>query len=172
MAPRSDRLKSGLANLRKALRSPAAMIATGFGLGYFPFGSGTIGSALALPLAELFRPLSLTQRVIALSILFSVFLWAADRFGRQFEDPDQPVIICDEIWGMIIVCLAIPPRLEWILLGFLLFRAFDIIKPWPISSVDQKIKNAFGVMLDDALAALYAILVILALHLAKLRYGI
>lgn len=159
-------------NLRTTLRSPTAVIATGFGLGLFPVGAGTIGSALALPLAELFLPLTFAEKTAVLCLLFLVFLWSADRLGRQFDDPDQPFIICDEIWGMLVVCLIAPKGLGWIILSFLLFRAFDILKPWPISSIDLNMKNAFGVMLDDALAAVYAISVILVLHFAALKFTI
>ncbi len=78
------------------------------------------------------------------------------------SDPGE--IVIDEVLGMMLVMMTIPPDPKWIFLAFILFRIFDIFMPWPINQVDSKLKNALGVMLDDFIAALYAGIIILVIR--------
>ena len=78
------------------------------------------------------------------------------------SDPGE--IVIDEVLGMMLVMMTIPPDPKWIFLAFILFRIFDIFMPWPINQVDSKLKNALGVMLDDFIAALYAGVIILVIR--------
>lgn len=151
-------------DLRRVLASPAAAIATMFGAGLFPFWPGTVGSVLALPLVYLLQPLDAAARGAALLVLFAVGVWAAHAAGRQFGEADHRAIVCDETWGMAAVWECTAGNFRWMLAGFVAFRLFDAAKPWPISSIDRKMKNGLGVMLDDGVAALAATVTVLALR--------
>jgi len=136
------------------LAHPAVFLATGFGAGLLPKAPGTWGSLLAVALAwgivHLWGPLGLA---VGVAVAFGVGVWASgvciDKYAA--EDPKQVVI--DEIAGQWLVLLAVPPGGIEYALGFVLFRAFDIFKPWPVSWADRTIKGGLGVMLDDILAA-------------------
>lgn len=152
-------------NLRTMLASAAAAIATLSGAGFFPVWPGTVGSALALPLVFMLRPLDPAAKAAVYSVLFLVCTWAAQGAGRQLGEPDDDAIICDETWGMAIVWECTPAGFRWMSASFLIFRLFDSLKPWPISVIDRSMKNGLGVMLDDGLAAAAAIATVLALRM-------
>ena len=132
----------------------ASLISTCFGLGYLPLAPGTWGSLLALPLAWFI--LSQWAPYILLIIGFVLFfagMLASEIHQKRNEDKDPSYIVIDELVGQLLV-LSITP-LDWIYFftAFLLFRVFDIFKPWPISWADRRIRNGFGIMFDDVLAA-------------------
>ena len=136
---------------------PASLISTCFGLGYLPRAPGTWGSLLALPLAWFI--LSQWAPYILFIIGFVLFfagMLASEIHQKRNEDKDPSYIVIDELVGQLLV-LSITP-LDWIYFftAFLLFRVFDIFKPWPISWADRRIRNGFGIMFDDVLAAGYA----------------
>jgi phosphatidylglycerophosphatase A len=155
---------SGGVKLRDVLTSPSAIIATDFGFGLFPVGPGTVGSALALPLVWLLSSLNSIERILVFAVLFPLLVIAAHRAGPVLGEQDHPSIICDETWAMAVVWESTSDRYGWMVASFLAFRVIDVIKPWPISTVDRSMKNGLGVMLDDALAALGAIVFIVATH--------
>ena len=157
--------------LRSVLASPAAAIATVLGAGLFPIWPGTVGSALALPLVQLLRPLDLATKGAVYLALFLLCVWAAHSAGRQFGEPDHGAIVCDEMWGMAVVWECTTPDFSWMIASFLAFRIFDALKPWPISAIDRRMKNGLGVMLDDGLAAVCAILLVSGLRAAILSAG-
>lgn len=137
----------------------AGFIATGFGSGFSPYASGTAGSALAL---ILFYPLSFTHWSVQLGVvLFFLFVgrWSAEVCYRSNGVKDDGRIVVDEFIGMWITLLAQP--FEWfpLLMGFLLFRALDIFKPFPADYFDQR-ESAWGVMLDDLVSGVYAMVVL------------
>jgi len=150
--------------LRAVLASPSAIIATEFGFGLFPVWPGTVGSVLALPFIWLLSPLDGFVRIIIYSMLFPLLVLAAHRAASLLGEQDHPSIICDETWAMAVVWESTPSSYGWMAASFLAFRVFDVIKPWPISTVDRSMKTGLGVMLDDAIAALYAIVLIAAAH--------
>ena len=150
--------------LRSVLASPASAIATVLGAGFFPIWPATIGSALALPLVYILRPLDPAAKGAVYFVLFLFCVWAAQSAGRQFGEPDHGAIICDETWGMAVVWECTPGDFRWMLASFLVFRLFDTVKPWPISAIDRDMKNGLGVMLDDVFAAIAAILSIIAIR--------
>ncbi len=126
--------------------------ATGFGTGHLPKMPGTygtlVGVMLYLPLALLPLPvyLLLTGGIIIAGIPIC-------RYGaEQLGDHDHPGIVWDEISGFLVAMIAVPLSLSSILLGFALFRLFDIVKPWPICWLDQKVPGGVGMMLDDIAA--------------------
>lgn len=139
-----------------SLRDPAVLIATWFGAGLLPGAPGTWGSLAALPVAWLIHwaagPAALA---VAVLVVFGLGIWATGRVigGSLGEDPGAVVI--DEVAGQWLVLLAVPLDPLLYAAAFLVFRIFDILKPWPVSWADRAIKGALGVMLDDILAAIY-----------------
>lgn len=152
-------------------RDPAIWLATWFGLGYFSPGPGTWGSLGALPFSIIiFSFLGLEGLALATVFLFFVGWWAAARFAFQSGEKDSKMIVIDEVVGQ---WIAVTPALlapHWIVLSFVLFRIFDVVKPWPISVIDREIKTSFGVMADDVAAGLMAAFVLLFLQ-AGARYA-
>lgn len=142
---------------RFLVESPWHFLALGFGTGLAPVAPGTAGSlpglALGLALAQLALPLSL----VLLAAVFAIGVVACARAGAALGVHDHGSIVIDEIFGMALVAAVAPPGAFYAFAAFVFFRFFDIVKPWPIGPVDRNVGGGFGVMLDDALAALYAI---------------
>ncbi len=141
------------------LAHPAHLIAFGFGSGLAPKAPGTVGTLLGLPLFWLVGAVApdLPNRLILLLAAFLLGVWACARSGRALGVADHGGMVWDEIVAFALVLLFTPPGWLWAGTAFLLFRFFDIIKPWPIRLADRQLKNGFGVMFDDVLAAAYAI---------------
>ncbi|WP_296752164.1 phosphatidylglycerophosphatase A [Thiobacillus sp.] len=144
---------------------PAHLIAFGFGSGLAPKAPGTAGTLLGLPLFWLIGAAApdLPNRIVLLIAAFLLGVWACGRTGRALGVADHGGMVWDEIVAFALVLMFIPAPLFspagwlWIALAFALFRLFDILKPWPIRLADAHLKNGFGVMFDDLLAAAYAI---------------
>ena len=151
-------------SLRFLLSSPAAFLALGGGAGLVPRAPGTAGSIVGIPLVLILQGLPFGWQLAVWAAICAAGIWLCDRAGRALGEPDHPAIVWDEICGVAIVLLAIPAGLGWMLAGFLAFRLFDILKPWPIHVIDARLPNGFGVMGDDLLAAVYAIVTVLVLH--------
>lgn len=143
----------------RLLRDPAGIIATGFGCGLAPRAPGTVGTAVALLPWLALRELPLWGYLLALLLAFALGVWAANRVIAKIGIEDPGLVVWDEFVGLWITLIAAPPGWQWMLAGFVLFRVFDIAKPWPVSWADAKIKGGFGAMFDDALAGLYALAV-------------
>jgi len=141
---------------------PAHLIAFGFGSGLAPKAPGTVGTLLGLPLFWLIAAASpdLPIRIALLLATSLLGTWACGRTGRALGVADHGGMVWDEIVAFALVLLFTPASWQGIALAFALFRLFDILKPWPIRLADQHLKNGFGVMFDDLLAAGYAIAVI------------
>jgi phosphatidylglycerophosphatase A len=154
--------------LRPLLRHPAGLLATGFGSGLSPVAPGTVGSAVAILPWFAMRELPPLIYAAAMVSAFALGVWACTWAVRQLKSADPGAIVWDEFVGqwLALTPLVIAPRAwPWILAGFILFRICDIVKPWPASWADRQVKGGVGVMLDDAIAAAYAaILLALALH--------
>ena len=132
---------------------PAALISTWFGAGLMPIGPGTWGSAAALPLGFalmwLGGPIALAVAIVCVT---AAGWWAAGKFVKALNAQDPPEIVVDEVVAQWLV-LTITPLSWWgYLAAFLVFRAFDTVKPWPIHLIDQHVDGAAGVMLDDLAA--------------------
>ena len=152
-------------SLRFLFAHPAHLVACGFGSGLSPLAPGTAGTLFAWASFLLFRPwLSVTETVILLVLAFLIGIPVVHKTGRDLGVCDHGSIVWDEIapfWAVLFFC---PPGWLWQGAAFLLFRLFDITKPQPARFFDQKVKNGFGVMCDDAVAAAYALLVLTLLH--------
>jgi len=143
------------------LSHPAVFLATGFGAGLLPRAPGTWGSLLAVGLAwgiaHVWGPVGLALGVV---LTFCIGVWASNVCIEKFATEDPKQVVIDEIAGQWLVLLVVPPGVLTYALGFVLFRVFDIFKPWPIGWADRTIKGGFGVMLDDILAAVFAMIVL------------
>jgi phosphatidylglycerophosphatase A len=141
---------------RKVLRDPVLLLAFGFGSGLAPRAPGTFGSLLGVLLAWTTLPLPINLRLALAIVLFVFGIWLCGEAGRRLAVHDHPGIVWDEIVAMYLVLLALPATVGYSIAGYLLFRLFDIWKPWPIRDLDHRLGGGLGTMLDDLLAALYA----------------
>lgn len=147
------------------LRDPVALIATWFGSGLLPKAPGTWGSLAALPPALLIAHFGgALALVVAACIAFAVGTWAAGRYAQAAGRPDPSQVVIDEVAAQWLVLAMMPVTpLAWAA-AFVSFRIFDVLKPWPVSLADRKIKGGFGIMFDDIIAAAYAMMVLLVLR--------
>lgn len=143
----------------------ALVWSSGLGAGYFPVASGTFGTLAALPFAFL---LSLVQPwwgwALAVAIFVAVSVAAAHRAGQIYGIVDARYIVADEFAGLFLTVAFLPFTWQTAVAGFFLFRILDILKPWPASFFDRKVKNGFGVTFDDVVAGLYARAAMEVLH--------
>lgn len=148
---------------RPSLRDPAILLATWFGAGYLPKAPGTWGSLAALPFAWLLTWLGGPNLLATATMLvFLVGVWAAQRAIGATGLKDPQLVVIDEVAGQWLVLLLTPLDPLLYGLGFILFRLLDITKPWPANWADRKVPGGLGVMLDDVLAALYGLLIMVA----------
>jgi phosphatidylglycerophosphatase A len=142
-------------------RHPAHFIALGFGAGLAPVAPGTFGTLVAIPIATALRAYASDLGFAAALAGFALLgVWAAAVTGRALGVPDHGAIVCDEIVAFLLVLYFVGNDGVAVAFAFLLFRLFDIVKPPPIRQLDAALKNGFGVMLDDLLAAGYTLLVL------------
>jgi phosphatidylglycerophosphatase A len=140
---------------------PAAILATWFGAGRLPKAPGTWGSLAALPFAWLIaRNLGPPILLLAAAIVFAVGWWASAQVERAIGVKDDGSIVIDEVAGQWLTLAAAPLDPIAYGLGFLLFRLFDITKPWPARWADRRLSGGFGVMADDVIAGIYAAIVL------------
>ena len=139
---------------------PAHFLALGFGAGLSPKAPGTVGTLLGFPLFYLLVQLPSVFLWVALLLLFIVGVLACERTGRDLGVSDHGSIVWDEVVAFALVLVFTPRTATGWAAAFVLFRLFDIWKPFPIAYFDRTVKGGFGVMLDDLLAAGYAIAVL------------
>jgi phosphatidylglycerophosphatase A len=132
------------------------LLATWWGAGFSPLAPGTVGTLAAIPLFLILSLLPLWLYLCCLLGLALLACWAAGRAETIFGQKDPGAVVIDEVVGFLVVMIALPPTWPSLLAGFILFRAFDVIKPPPIRFLEQAVKGGYGVVLDDVLAALYA----------------
>jgi len=147
--------------LQFVFRHPAHLIAFGGGAGLSPVAPGTVGTLLAIPLFNWLEPQLAPWTFLAVLVgLFWVGVWASAVTGRALGVADHGGMVWDETVAFLLVLFFLPVTGYWQAFGFLVFRLFDILKPPPIRFYDRMLKNGFGVMWDDILAAGYTLLVI------------
>jgi len=139
------------------LRNPLHLLSLGFGSGLSPHAPGTMGTLVAVPLYLMLSRLELIAYLIAIACGFILGIYACHYTSKALGEHDHSGIVWDEIIGYWIAMIAVPaPTWQWILTGFVLFRFFDIVKPWPVNLADKHLPGGFGIMIDDVLAGLYA----------------
>ena len=148
---------------RRVLSDPVHLLAFGLGLGLSPIAPGTVGTLLGVAIAWLTLDLGLMVQIGIAIALFLAGIWICDNSARRLGLRDPGGIVWDEICAMYIVLLVAPATVTAWILAFGLFRAFDIVKPWPIRDLDHSMHGGLGIMLDDLVAALYAA-ILLALY--------
>ncbi len=148
------------------LRNPVHLLAFGLGSGLAPKAPGTFGTLAAIPFYLLLQHLPLWQYGLFVLVAFAIGIELCGRTSKALGVHDHPGIVWDEFVGYWLTMLAAPPGWIWVLIGFVLFRLFDILKPWPIRWIDRRIEGGFGIMLDDILAGCFALL---ALQLIALQ---
>ena len=141
---------------RLRLSHPIHFLALGFGSGLAAKAPGTFGTLAAVPLYLLMCQLSLPV-YLALTV-FSVIIgvYICDKAAKDMQVHDHGAIVWDEVAGLLITMIAAPAGLTWLIVGFIFFRFFDIIKPWRIRWLDAKVHGGFGIMIDDVLAGIFA----------------
>jgi phosphatidylglycerophosphatase A len=148
------------------LRDPVHLFALGFGSGLAPKAPGTAGTLVGVLLDPVLRPLGLEWRVAVVALMFVVGVWLCGESARRLGAHDHPGIVWDEIVGYLALMLVLPAGWGWALAGFVVFRFFDIVKPWPIRQLDHGVGGGFGIMLDDVMAAAWGALVLLGVKFA------
>ena len=133
------------------------LIATGCYSGYLPKAPGTWGSLAGLLLFLFLRPLDLQLYLAIVAVFFVAGTLAAGEAEKILDNRDPGVVVIDEIVGMLITMIAVPLTPWTLLLGFLLFRFFDIVKPFPVNFFDRRFHGGLGIMLDDVVAGIYSL---------------
>jgi phosphatidylglycerophosphatase A len=148
---------------RTVLTDPVHLLAFGLGLGLSPVAPGTVGTLLGIVIAWFALDLGLYVQIGLAVVMVLAGIWICDNSSKRIGQHDPGGIVWDEIAAMYIVLLFTPTTITAWILAFGLFRVFDIVKPWPIRDLDHSIHGGLGIMLDDLVAALYAV-ILLALY--------
>lgn len=158
--------KSSMSDLPlQSLKSPVNFLALGMGTGLTPKAPGTVGTVLGLLLALLF-PVLTSLWVVAISSIAGVYLCGAS--AKKLGVHDHPGIVWDEFCGIWLTLALAPSGWYWVLAAFVLFRFFDILKPWPINYLDKNLEGGLGIMLDDLVAGLMAAAVLYMINLLQI----
>lgn len=153
----------------RLLKHPSVFIATGFGSGLSPVAPGTAGTLVSLLL--FFFMQDTTWPLLVLCVMgFIAGVWLCQQTSARLGVHDHGGIVWDEFIGMWLTLLWVPISLTSLVLGFALFRLFDIFKPWPIGYLDKRVHGGLGIMLDDVIAGVFAN-ICLQLILAYLQVG-
>ena len=142
---------------RTVFTSPIHFLAFGLGSGLAPKAPGTFGTLAAIPLYLIMAQWSLSTYLLVVLLAFVLGVWICGESAQRLGQHDYGGIVWDEFVGFWITLIAAPRLGGWeVLLGFILFRWFDIVKPWPIKWADDKVSGGLGIMLDDVLAGVMA----------------
>ncbi|MFV2031022.1 MAG: phosphatidylglycerophosphatase A [Gammaproteobacteria bacterium] len=140
------------------LRNPRHLLSLGFGAGLSPRAPGTVGTVVSIPPYLLLSQLELIPYVAVVIAGFVLGVYLCQYTSQALGEHDHSGIVWDEFIGFWITMIAVPAlSWQWVLAGFVLFRFFDIVKPWPVKVADKRLKGGFGIMFDDVLAGLYAL---------------
>jgi phosphatidylglycerophosphatase A len=141
------------------------ILATGFGVGYSPVAPGTLGTLIAIPIYYFLSEIPSPLYEVTLVGFFFLSVWVSGNAERLFGKEDDQRIVIDEVIGFLITMLWVPKTIRFIIIGFVLFRFFDILKPFPIRRLEKRLKGGFGVVLDDVAAGVYANIVLRLIYL-------
>ncbi len=134
----------------------AVFLATGFYIGRIPLAPGTFGSLAGLPLCFLLAEIQMAAAIVAILLFIALATWIAGAAGRALGHPDPGCIVIDEIAGMMITLMGLPFKPTTVAAGFILFRILDIVKPYPIRVLDQRLPGGVGIVADDVIAGIFA----------------
>ena len=140
----------------RLLKHPLGFFALGFGSGLVPLAPGTAGTLAAVPLYLLLQPLTVNLYLALVVVLFIAGIPICTYAARHMGAHDHPAIVWDEVVGFLVTMSFAPSGWLWVVVGFALFRFFDVLKPWPIRWCDQRVHGGFGIMLDDLIAGVFA----------------
>ncbi|WP_076543018.1 phosphatidylglycerophosphatase A [Shewanella sp. UCD-KL21] len=140
------------------LTNPVHFLALGFGSGLAAKAPGTFGTLAAVPIVYLMSFLSLPAFIFITLISCLVGIYICDKAAKDMGVHDHGAIVWDEVAGLMITMIAAPAGVIWLVVGFGLFRFFDILKPWPIRWLDAKVHGGFGIMIDDVLAGIFSLI--------------
>lgn len=161
-----------LPNFTTLLTRPIQLLALGFGSGLAPKAPGTFGTLAALPFFFVFLWLPLWAYCLLLLFSFFMGIYLCEKTANDFGVHDHPAIVWDEfvgLWLTLLPLLIVGVSSLGVVLGFIFFRFFDIVKPWPISYLDQQVHGGLGIMIDDVIAGVFAaLLLFVSLHLYSL----
>ncbi|MBT8086276.1 MAG: phosphatidylglycerophosphatase A [Woeseia sp.] len=146
---------------RKVLTDPVHLLAFGFGTGLSPKAPGTVGSLVAILFGLATLPLPVVWQVAIGFAITGAGFWLCGESARRIGVHDHPGIVWDEIAALYLLLLLVPPSAYWWAAAFVLFRIFDIWKPWPIRDLDHRMRGGAGIMLDDLVAGLYAAIILI-----------
>ena len=146
-----------------ALGTPSGFVAFGFGSGLSRYMPGTVGTVAAVPFAFLLKSLPFVWFCLLLAGFFLAGVHLCDVSCKRLGQHDPGGIVWDEMVAYWLTVAFIPVSWQWWLAAFVLFRFFDIVKPWPIRLVENRFDGGLGIMLDDIVAAIYAMVILAAL---------
>lgn len=137
--------------------SPAVIFASGLGLGFIPFAPGTFGTMLAVAIYWFGLKL-LPQSTYAVTAITFVFLavWISNIASERLKEKDPQKVVIDEIAGFFVTMAFQPTDISYLVGGFILFRLFDIVKPFPAKYLEERLRGGWGIVMDDVVAGLYA----------------
>lgn len=156
-------------NNQQLLRTPLGLLGCGFGAGLSPYAPGTVGTLVAIGPYLYLQHLPIAAYLGVLTLALALGVWAGESVIRQVGSEDPSAFVWDEFVGFWITMIAAPPGWWWIALGFVMFRLFDILKPWPVKWADRELKGGIGAMADDVLAGIYAAL---GVYLTVFLFGV
>lgn len=130
------------------------------GIGFIPIASGTFGSLAGLLIGYLLNLLSYNLFFLFIPALFILGVIASNTYQKLTGEKDSSVIVIDEVVGQLIAMMFVMDNIVLVFISFIIFRIFDILKPWPASYADKKMSGGFGVMLDDVFAGIYAAILV------------
>ena len=151
----------------RELRHPVNFLALGFGSGLVPVAPGTAGTLVAIPVYLLLQPLAPGIYLPLVVALFVAGIPICAFTAKRLDVHDHPGIVWDEVVGYLVTMAFAPAGWLWVVAGFVLFRIFDVAKPWPIKWLDRQVHGGFGIMLDDLVAGVFsaAVLQLMVIYL-------
>jgi len=137
------------------------MIALGFGTGLYKKAPGTLGTLVAIPLFLVINKIDTSFQLLFVVMVFILGIWSSNVASKSLKLKDPSCIVIDEIAAFLLLLILIDPSLYQLIYIFILFRLFDIWKPYPISWLEKRYSGGFGIMIDDIAAALMALIIYL-----------
>lgn len=141
----------------KLLLNPVHFCCFGFGTGYSPYAPGTLGTIAGVLIFLIIQDMGSMFYLTLVLVFFVSGILMSSYTTKALGVDDHPAIVWDEIVGYLITMCYAPDDWWWLIIGFVLFRIFDILKPWPVNLADKHVKGGLGIMLDDVIAGIYSL---------------